>query len=78
MLLMYHVITPCVIIGRVLEQRRMLLSIYEAVCDIWTAGIGDCKSSYEDFRWAWFVGMYSNNHIPYMYMQSFKGYKFYG
>ena len=36
----------------------MLLSMYEAIHDIWIAETGDCNSSYEDFRWAWFVGMY--------------------
>ena len=31
--------------------------MYEAVHDIWIAETGDCNNSYEDFRWAWFVGM---------------------
>ena len=48
----------CILLDRVLEQRKMLLSMYEAIHDIWIAETGDCNSSYEDFRWAWFVGMY--------------------
>ena len=45
-----------IFLDRVLEQRKML-SMYEAVHDIWIAETGNCNSSYEDFRWAWFVGM---------------------
>ena len=65
--------TPCewfhtviVLLDRVMEQRKMLLSMYEAIHDTWIAEAGDCNSSYEDFRWAWFVGMYQ-----YIYIQHF-------
>ena len=40
----------------------MLLSMYEAIHHIWIAETSVCNSSYEDFRWAWFVGMYVQPH----------------